>query len=420
MSGFASFIYDSAIAFYGMAIRIVAFWNPKARRWVRGRKNFWRNFPRIKPGSVWFHCASLGEFEQGRPLIEVIRKEFPGQPVVISFFSPSGFDVRKNYEGADLVLYLPLDSKKNAERFLNFLRPSVAVFIKYEFWMNFLAALQRRKIPVFVVSAIFRKRNFFTRFYGRPFRQMLRDITKIFVQDENSKRVLSKLRVDEVVVSGDTRFDRVMQLSKNPSAFPDLVMFASERFTVVAGSTWPVDEKLIFRAMKDERFRELRWILVPHEVGEKHLIWIEKNIPVKTFRYSQLQNAIPDDVQCLLIDRIGMLSILYSIGKLAYVGGGFGKGIHNLLEPAAHGIPVMFGPKHEKFREAGGLISSGGGFAIRSGDEFISNLLSWVVSDEKHDAENLRLSQGQRAADYVRRNTGAVESVMNEIRHHLN
>ncbi len=362
--------------------------------------------------TIWFHCASLGEFEQGRPVIEAFKDTHPCWRILLTFFSPSGYENKKKYPYADHVFYLPVDTPANQRKFLDTWKPDVAVFIKYEYWYNFLGGLAKRGVKTYVVSAIFRPGQHFFRFYGGWFREHFRNVTHFFVQDEASRLLLAKNGISHVTVSGDTRFDRVYALGKSARPYPLIQQFAGAHSTIVAGSTWPKDEKLLADLLRSSNGR-LRLIVAPHEVHEENVARLEKELSGLACRYSKQQGRLPDHVRVLIIDSIGILSQLYQYGHMAYVGGGFGKGIHNILEAATFGIPVLFGPNHRKFAEAADLLKRGGAFCIRDEVE-----LREVAERLLDDAEKL-LAAGNACRKYVEGERGAAKLVVRHLTHDL-
>lgn len=361
---------------------------------------------------IWLHAASLGEFEQGRPIIENIKKNYPSYKILLTFFSPSGYEVRKNYELADIVCYLPFDRKSKAKRFLRLANPQIAIFIKYEFWYNYINQLHKRDIPVYMVSAIFRPNQIFFRWYGKFYRKILHFYLRICVQDEDSKQLLNSIGVNNVEVCGDTRFDRVLDIKNNAKALPLADMFTKneqgeKQITLVAGSSWPKDEDVFIQYFN--RNTDIKLIIAPHEIHEAHLSYIESTLTRPSIRYSK---ATLEDIQqydCLIVDSFGLLSSLYKYGEIAYVGGGFGVGIHNILEAAVYGIPVFFGPNFKKFREAHRLIEEGGGYPIQDEETFLS------LMDEFLEYPQVLSSAGNLAGEYVRNNAGVVNRVMQVI-----
>lgn len=396
-------LYDLALSFYHVFIRIASLNNAKAAKWIAGRKEAWKQLEQTHEGNwIWFHCASLGEFEQGRPLIEQTRNQFPEHRILLTFFSPSGYEIRKNYEGVDLVTYLPYDTKSNMKRLLREFNPELVVFIKYELWHHLLEALHRKSIPYLIVSANFRPGQIFFRPYGAMFRKMLQRAHTIFVQDPGSRKLLDEIGITNVEVSGDTRFDRVMKISEQGTVPAIIKDFAAGKKVLVAGSTWPADEALLLDLYKSDVFRDWKLIIAPHEIEN-----LERFRKLAVSMYSEFRENSSSEI--LVIDRIGLLSSIYGVGSAAYIGGGFGKGIHNTLEAAVYGIPVFFGPNFEKFREAVALVDEGGAFSHLNFEEFQKHF-SAIVENEA-----VRLSAGEIAARYVRSNTGATSKIMKEI-----
>ncbi len=356
---------------------------------------------------VWFHAASLGEFEQGRPLMESLRKTHPEYKILLTFFSPSGYEVRKDYKGADIICYLPLDTPINAIRFLRLIRPEVAFFIKYEFWWNYLHILKHRHVPVYSVSSIFRPDQVFFRWYGYQYRYVLRCFTHFFVQNETSRDLLVKLGITNVTITGDTRFDRVLQIKEQSKQLPVIDAFKKDYKVFVAGSSWSPDEDIFIKYFNEHK--EWRLIIAPHVIGEDHLKEILAKLNRKTVRYTEATVDNVNDAECLIIDCFGLLSSIYHFGEVAYVGGGFGVGIHNVLEAAVWNMPVLFGPNNSRFQEAQGLLNSKGGFEITDYDSF-EHIMNSLVSN----AEFLEES-GNKAGDFVKKMTGATDIVLSQI-----
>lgn len=415
----AAFIYQAVIRLYGLAIRLAALFNAKASLWAAGRRR-WRSRHRgmleaKPPGKgplVWVHCASLGEFEQGRPVIEGIRAALPEVQVLLTFFSPSGYEVRKNYEQASYVAYLPLDTPTAARDFLAIWKPALAVFIKYEFWLFHLQALHRANIPAFLVSALFRPEQLFFSPFGGPFRRAPGWFRHIFVQDEQSAALLRKHGLQNCSAAGDTRVDRVLQIAENAPAFPPVEAFCAEKPVLVAGSTWPEDEALLIPFLNEHLPEGWKAIIAPHQIRPAHIQALEEQLQGVVIRYSQAAGAELREARILLIDNVGMLSALYQYGRLAYIGGGFGAGIHNTLEPIAFGLPVIFGPKYEKFEEARYLVQSGGGFSIR-------NLRELKAAFDHLQPPVAHQAASEKARHYVLANQGAsrqaVEAILMEL-----
>lgn len=400
-------LYNCFVRFYRVLIFFASFFNKKAKLWQDGRKN--DNFIHIS-SSIWFHFASLGEFEQGRPVIEKIRQEKRGEPVVITFFSPSGYQVRKNTPLADHVYYLPLDTATNARRFIAAINPRIAIFTKYEYWYHYFNELNERKVPLYIISSIFRPDQVFFKWYGTLHRKMLSYVTRFFVQDERSKQLLQNIAVNNVTVSGDTRFDRVWANSKNPTRLEVVERFKNEHPIFIGGSTWPEDERLIAQLVP--LYPEWKFIFAPHEITEEKIAELISYLPAQlTIRFSQIKTmtAPISNFRVLIIDNIGMLSSIYQYGQIAFIGGGFGAGIHNTLEAAAFGLPVIIGPRYQKFREAKGIIGQGLGFSINSFEE-LKPIADKLITDS---AYRQKLSAGIKA--YVEHNTGATETIIKTI-----
>jgi len=393
---------------YSAAIKLASLWNPKASAWVNGRKD-WRNSFAVSMATagdrrkLWLHCASLGEFEQGRPLIEEIRKQYPEVFIVLTFFSPSGYEIRKNYEHADVVCYLPADTPANARDFVKLADPSLAIFVKYEYWLNLMAALHDRSIPFLMVSAIFRPGQVFFRWYGKKWRKTLEKAEHFFVQDERSASLLAGLNVNAYTISGDTRFDRVISIREGFRPLPEVERFCGNSVVAVLGSTWEEDEEIWDHYANTHA--GLRIMIAPHEVYEGHLKTISKLFR-DTVRYSAWISGDATNARVLVIDNIGMLARLYHYADICYVGGGFGAGIHNVLEAAVHGKPVIFGPEYEKFMEAVEMIELGAAFSISSALE-----LEEIVEALLNDPEKLRVA-GEKARDYVWGKAGATARIM--------
>lgn len=379
---------------------------------MNGRKNI---FDRLRAELqsqdskiIWFHCSSLGEFEQGRPVIEKLKSQNPGFKFLLTFFSPSGYEIRKDYKGVDWVFYLPLDSKKNAKTFFDIVNLALAVFVKYDYWYYYLNECKKRKIPLLLISGIFRKEQPFFKWYGNLHRSMLNCFTHFFVQDKESLQLLQSINIKNATVAGDTRFDRVSEIAENFTPIEAIEKFCSGLPVLVAGSTWSEDEKLIKDATAN--FPDLKIIIAPHEIHKEHIDQLKSFFPDAVL-YSQLRVQSPEAIisDHLIIDNIGMLSKLYHYSTIAYVGGGFNKGIHNTIEAAVYGNPVLFGPNYKKFKEAIGLIENGGGICITSSNE-LSTILQKFISDKTA----LELS-GKNSFDFVKQNKGATEKILHYI-----
>ena len=418
-------IYNIVIYFVLWGIAIASLFNEKVRKMWRGEREAFKILKqKVDPNAkyIWFHAASLGEFEQGRPLMERIRKDYPQYKILLTFYSPSGYEVRKNYEGADIICYMPVDTRLNAIRFLRLVRPVMAFFIKYEFWSNFLHILKHRNIPTYSVSSIFREDQVFFKWYGRSYAGVLKCFTRFFVQNEESKRLLEGIGITAVDVVGDTRFDRVLQIKEAAKQLPICEAFrtgvASSQsadvphhdFKVfVAGSSWPPDENIFIPFFNEHK--DWRLLIAPHVIAEEHLKLILSLIKdKKVVRYTQTTPEEAADADVLIIDCFGLLSSMYNYGDVAYIGGGFGVGIHNTLEAAVWNMPVIFGPNNKKFQEAQGLLKSGGGFEINTYEDF-SSLMGSLMNDEAF------LKQaGDKAGAFVAHLAGATDKVLASVK----
>ncbi|WP_417165979.1 3-deoxy-D-manno-octulosonic acid transferase [Segatella sp.] len=418
-------MYNIVIYFVLWGIAIASLFNEKVRKMWRGEREAFKILKqKVDPNAkyIWFHAASLGEFEQGRPLMERIRKEYPQYKILLTFYSPSGYEVRKNYEGADIICYMPVDTRLNAIRFLRLVRPVMAFFIKYEFWSNFLHILKHRNIPTYSVSSIFREDQVFFKWYGRSYAGVLKCFTRFFVQNEESKRLLEGIGITAVDVVGDTRFDRVLQIKEAAKQLPICEAFrtgvASSQsadvphhdFKVfVAGSSWPPDENIFIPFFNEHK--DWRLLIAPHVIAEEHLKLILSLIKgKKVVRYTQTTPEEAAEADVLIIDCFGLLSSMYNYGDVAYIGGGFGVGIHNTLEAAVWNMPVIFGPNNKKFQEAQGLLKSGGGFEINTYEDF-SVLMSSLMNDE-----TFLKQAGDKAGAFVAHLAGATDKVLASVK----
>jgi len=406
-----SLTYNLGIRLYTLGIHAVAPFNIKARQWVDGRKNLLQTIEKTVDHSkpiMWIHAPSLGEFEQGRPVIEAFRKQYPDYAIVLTFFSPSGYEVRKNYNGVDYVFYLPADTKRNARKFCELLNPSVAMFVKYDFWRNYLYQLKKRGTPTYVFSSIFRPQQLFFKWYGGWYRKLLRCFTSIFVQDENSRNLLLTIGIQNVKIGGDTRFDRVYDLVSQAKSQPLIELFAGSDKVIVAGSTWIDDEQLLLNYVNNH---DVKLIIAPHETHAANVERIESYSKKKIVRYSVAQNdaSVLIEAKVLIIDCIGLLSSLYKYGQMAYIGGGFGKGIHNTLEAATYGVPVVFGPKYQKFREACQLIEIGAAKSINNIDEITAAFDAYFADNQ------LCTESGKKAANYVDQMRGGTKLILEQV-----
>lgn len=390
-----------------MGVAVASLFNEKVRKMWRGEREAFGVLGRSVDHNAkyaWFHASSLGEFEQGRPIMERLRREHPEYKILLTFFSPSGYEVRKNYEGADIICYLPLDTYYNARRFLNLVHPEVAFFIKYEFWWNYLHILKHRNVPVYSVSCIFRPNQVFFRWYGHTYSNVLKCFTRFFVQNDVSRQLLGSLGITDVDITGDTRFDRVLQIKSQARHLPLVEAFRQGHKVFVAGSSWPPDEDLFIRFFNQHK--EWKLIIAPHVIGEDHLRQIISKLQLKAVRYTEATEETARDAECLIIDCFGLLSSIYGYGDVAYVGGGFGVGIHNVLEAAVWDMPVIFGPNNERFQEARDLLASGGGRQV-DGYEGFEKLMSAYISDD-----NVRRADGEKAGSYVKAKAGATDKIL--------
>ncbi len=410
-------IYSAGISLYYLFLRIAGLFSVKARAWHYGRKELFDKLEEVfsahyageDPAPVaWFHCASLGEFEQGRPVIEAFRTSFPGHSILLTFFSPSGYIHKQQYEGADHIFYLPIDTMYNARRFVAIAKPQFVVFIKYEFWFNYLNELFRHHIPVFTVSAIFRPNQHFFKWYGGWFRTHLRRINRVFVQDEESAELLAMIDVKNVTISGDTRFDRVTAIKARQQPFPHIDRFTGGRHVVVAGSTWPADDQLLI-SLQEKTDDQIKFIIAPHEINLTYIHELLGKLGSKAALYSEAPGTDLGNKQFLIIDSVGLLSQLYRYASIAYIGGGFGVGIHNTLEAAAYGVPIFFGPNYHRFREAREMSEAGIAFSVQNSAELTLGIVG-LLSNQTHLEE-----VSHKAGEYVRSKTGATGIIIEEL-----
>ncbi|MGS2763466.1 3-deoxy-D-manno-octulosonic acid transferase [Sinomicrobium sp. M5D2P9] len=408
-----SFIYNILISVTGFLLKIIALFNKKIKLFVYGRKTVFTDLQkRIIPGDriIWFHTASLGEFEQGLPVIEKIRAEFPDRKILVTFFSPSGYEVKKGSKAADIITYLPLDTRKNAKKFLHIVKPELAVFVKYEFWPNYLSELRERKINTILISAIFRKDQLFFKPYGGFMRHSLQTFRHFFVQDENSANLLKSTGIDRVTVSGDTRLDRVEEILHRDNTLAFMETFKNGKLCFVAGSTWPEDEELLTEMINNTP-QGIKFALAPHNIKPAHHENLLKSIRKKTVLYSEREKYHLPDYDVIIIDTIGILTRIYSYADIAYVGGGMGTtGLHNILEPAVFGIPVIIGKNYCKFKEANELVKLGGVLSVSDKNQLFETSLQLIKE------ESLRKETGQINSLYVKKNTGAVIQILHFLR----
>lgn len=407
-------MYNLLLYIYELGIFVASFFSKKVNNMWRGEREAFGILKRkVDPTAqyAWFHAASLGEFEQGRPIIEKYRRKYPEHKILLTFFSPSGYEVRKNYDGADIVCYLPVDTPSNALRFLRTIRPVVAFFIKYEFWYNYLHILRHRGIPVYSVSSIFRREQVFFKWYGFQYRHVLRCFSHFFVQNEESGRLLATLGMNNVTVTGDTRFDRVIQIAHESKSIPIVKAFKNDSRVFVAGSSWLPDEQVFLPYFAQHS--DWKVIVAPHVIDESHLEQIMKLLEGRrVLRYTQIDTEDAKrlgDAEVLIIDCFGLLSSIYKYGDVAYVGGGFGVGIHNLPEAAVWNIPVVFGPNHDKFQEAKELKQCGGGMAIDNADDFARIMNGFIASEDEHR------KAADAAGNYVKTHSGATDKILEAL-----
>ncbi len=407
-------MYSLGIYIYILCVRIASLFNTKARLLLDGHAETFGILARTLRTNdryVWFHASSLGEFEQGRPLMERIRQRHPEYKILLTFFSPSGYEVRKNYAGADIVCYMPFDTPRNARRFVRMVKPEKAFFIKYEFWKNFIDELHRSKCEVYSVSSIFRRNQIFFRSYGKQYAKVLHNFTRIFVQNDDSRRLLESVGITAVSVAGDTRFDRVTDI-RNAAKDVDAAKHFAEGATnvLVVGSSWEPDEDIIIPYFNEHK--DLKLILAPHVVNEAHIRRILSALKRPAIRITQAEkeNTNLQDFDCMIVDTYGMLSSIYRYGNIAYVGGGFGVGIHNVPEAAVYGVPVVIGPNHQKFREAEMLLHLGGCFEITSSDTFAMTMKLLTQNEDS------RKKAGDAAGNYIMSNAGAADKIFDAIK----
>jgi len=405
------FFYNLTVRGYYILIFIVSFFNKKAKLWILGRKNF---FAKLENSNInitknlWFHVASLGEFEQGRPVLEAIKKLYPNHKIVLTFFSPSGYEVRKNYQYADYILYLPLDTQRNAKRFIEIIKPEIVFWIKYEFWFHYLNQLHKSKIRTYIFSAIFREKQIFFKPYGKWYANILTFFTHIFVQNQKSIELLNQINITNCSLSGDTRFDRVFEISQNVKKIPIIEKFMNNKIVFICGSTWLPDEEFISEFI-NKNSKNIKIIIAPHEINENHVSKLCSLLKVNYIKYSEatIENVVEKDV--IIINNLGMLSSLYQYGTIAYIGGGFGVGIHNTLEAATFGLPIIFGTNYHKFQEAKNLIEIKAAFSISNQKEF-NEKLNELIENVKQRAE-----AGSFAKNYVYSQKGATQQILDWI-----
>ena len=409
-------LYNVFLALFKAGTSIFSLFNVKAKKWVAGRKDIFKKLELAIPSNekiIWMHCASLGEFEQGRPVLENIRSKYPTYKILLTFFSPSGYDVQKNYAGADWVFYLPMDGAISAKRFLDIVHPSLVIFVKYEFWYYYLKKIKYRDIPLFLISAVFRRDMSSFKWFGRFQLKMLSRFDHIFLQNEASKKLLDEFNVGKnYSIAGDTRFDRVIEIADNFNSVEAIEKFCSDKKIIVAGSTWPEDEDILSKTFETIRALDMKLIIAPHEITEKHLLDLKKLFPGSlTFSSLNTQYSVRSANNCLIIDNYGMLSRLYKYATISFVGGGFRiMGVHNVTEAAVYGKPVVMGPYISKYREAVELVERKGGFVVTNAEE-LSTLLKELVPNQNDSYIN----SSKAAYNYIRENAGAVKKILDYI-----
>ncbi len=406
-------LYLFGIRIFYILVTVASLFNPKAKLWIKGRKKIFKELSKKIHSNdkiAWFHCASLGEFEQGRPVIESFRQKYPDYKILLTFYSPSGYEIRKNYEKADFIFYLPLDTPRNAKRFLNIVNPEFVFFIKYEFWYFFLHEIWKRKIPLYLVSGIFRKNQRFFKKYAVKSRKMLAWFTHFFVQNEESKNLLNTIYINNVTVTGDTRFDRVFAITQQSKDLPLIEKFVKNNLVIVAGSTWKPDEDILIKYFNESDIR-FKVIIAPHEIHKENINRIIKSVSKEkiVMKFSEANEENVSNADVLIIDSIGLLSSIYKYGQIAYIGGGFGKGIHNILEAATFGMPIIFGPVYEKFREAVDLKKLGGACLISNSEELKSKF-DFLIENKG----NITLA-GKISEKYVNERKGATSKILSFI-----
>ncbi|MBL4643009.1 MAG: 3-deoxy-D-manno-octulosonic acid transferase [Flavobacteriaceae bacterium] len=411
-----SILYNCIVIITTFFLSIVALFNKKIKLFVAGRAATFEKLSVFNADDkiVWFHAASLGEFEQGRPIIERLKQEFPLHKILLTFFSPSGYEVRKDYQLADVVCYLPMDSKKNVKQFLDAVNPTMAVFIKYEFWPNYLKGLQQRNIPTILVSGIFRKKQIFFTAFGGFMRKSLNAFDHFFVQDKISKDLLNSINQEHVTISGDTRFDRVYEILQQDNALDYISEFKNKQYTVVAGSTWKEDEELLVNYINNSTSKEEKFIIAPHNMNANAIFSLKKAISKKTVLYSEKGGKVLSEFEVFIVDTIGILTKIYSIADAAYVGGGLTKnGVHNILEPATFGVPIVIGPQYKKYKEVVDLVALNGCKVIANQNEFSA------IFTRLKENENYRKQLGQINTDFIKENIGATKATMKYINSQL-
>ena len=409
------FLYNCIVFISALLLPIIGVFHKKIKLFIHGRSKTFSEISKLKNfKTIWLHAASLGEFEQARPIIEDIKKNYPDYKILVTFFSPSGYEIRKNYNLADVICYLPLDSKSNARKFVKEVNPTLAIFIKYEFWPNLLNELKLKEVPTILVSGILRKKQLFFKSYGGFMRDSLKAFHHFFVQDENSKSLLSSINFDNVTVAGDTRFDRVSKILEQNNSLDFINEFKNDNYTIVAGSTWQEDEELLVDYINNKASEDEKFIIAPHNIKQEPILELQKSIKKKTVLYSQLRHDLNlKEYHVFIVDTIGILTKIYATADVAYVGGGLKTGLHNILEPATFGIPVVIGNKYNKFKEAVDLVKIGGCISIKNKEEFSQTFINFK------EEENFRKLTGVINKRYIKDNLGATKLIMNYLKTQL-
>ncbi|MBE7652034.1 3-deoxy-D-manno-octulosonic acid transferase [Tenacibaculum finnmarkense] len=411
-----NFIYNLLLFKVSILLRFIALFNKKIKLFVDGRKQTFSKLENIKKTDkvIWFHAASLGEFEQGRPIIEALKERYKNHKIVVTFFSPSGYEIRKNYPLADVVCYLPFDTKSNVQKFIAKIHPEIAIIIKYEFWPNLLSEVKKQGINTILISGIFRKKQSFFKWYGGFMRNKLKAFNHFYVQNEASKKLLSSIGFQNTTIAGDTRFDRVHDILKQDNSLDFINEFKNNSYTVVAGSTWKEDENLFVNYINNHASADEKFIIAPHNINQKQIKELQKSINKKTILYSEKEGQNLSENQVFIIDTIGLLTKIYSYADVAYVGGGLATGLHNILEPATFGVPIVFGAnKYKKFQEATDLLKLGSVTIVTNNEDFSSNFTTLKAN------ANLRAKMGSKNYHYIKNNIGATKIIMNYIKNTL-
>ncbi|MBE7691771.1 3-deoxy-D-manno-octulosonic acid transferase [Tenacibaculum finnmarkense] len=411
-----NFIYNLLLFKVSILLRFIALFNKKIKLFVDGRKQTFSKLENIKKTDkvIWFHAASLGEFEQGRPIIEALKERYKNHKIVVTFFSPSGYEIRKNYPLADVVCYLPFDTKANVQKFIAKIHPEIAIIIKYEFWPNLLSEVKKQGINTILISGIFRKKQSFFKWYGGFMRNKLKAFNHFYVQNEASKKLLSSIGFQNTTIAGDTRFDRVHDILKQDNSLDFINEFKNNSYIVVAGSTWKEDENLFVNYINNHASADEKFIIAPHNINQKQIKELQKSINKKTILYSEKEGQNLSENQVFIIDTIGLLTKIYSYADVAYVGGGLATGLHNILEPATFGVPIVFGAnKYKKFQEATDLLKLGSVTIVTNNEDFSSNFTTLKAN------ANLRAKMGSKNYHYIKNNIGATKIIMNYIKNTL-